>query len=55
MLLPMVDDGADYQIGAAIGWSKSLGIWKLQFEPMLVLDDIQDFNPHLAWGLRFNL
>ena len=49
------DDGSEYQIGASIGWSKDLGIWKLQFEPMLVLDDIQDFNPHLAWALRFNL
>ena len=48
-------DGADYQIGAAIGWSKALGIWKLQFEPKVVLADIQDFTPMLTWGLRFNL
>ena len=47
--------GSTYKIGAAIGWTKALGIWKLQFEPMLVLDDVQDFTPHLAWGLRFNL
>ena len=45
----------DYTVGAAIGWTKSLGIWKLQFEPMIVVDDIEDFNPRLAWGLRFNL
>ena len=52
-----LDDTAevDYVIGAAFGWTKSLGIWKLQFEPMIVIDDIQDVNPHLAWGLRFNL
>ena len=49
------DAGSEYTIGAAVGWTKSLGIWKLQFEPMIVLDDIQDFTPHLAWGLRFNL
>ena len=48
-------DGSDYAIGAAIGWSKDLGIWKLQFEPKIVLDDIQDFTPRLAWGLRFTL
>ena len=50
-------EGADseYNIGAAIGWTKDLGIWKLQFEPMIVLDDIQDFTPRLAWGLRFTL
>tara|TARA_R100000805_G_C3601805_1_gene102440 strand:- start:644 stop:1054 length:411 start_codon:yes stop_codon:yes gene_type:complete len=48
-------DEVDYVIGAAFGWTKSLGIWKLQFEPMIVIDDIQDVNPHLAWGLRFNL
>tara|TARA_R100000664_G_C2728765_1_gene119920 strand:- start:112 stop:522 length:411 start_codon:yes stop_codon:yes gene_type:complete len=45
----------DYVIGAGVGWTKSLGIWKLLLEPMIVLDDIQDFNPRLAWGLRFNL
>ena len=49
------DAGSEYTIGAAVGWTKDLGIWKLQFEPMIVLDDIQDFTPHLAWGLRFNL
>ena len=48
-------DGSDYTIGAAVGWTKALGIWKLQFEPMFVLDNIQDFTPHIAWGLRFNL
>ena len=55
-----VETGADtgdsqYDIGAAVGWTKSLGIWKLQFEPMVVLDDIQNFEPRLAWGFRFNL
>jgi len=45
----------EYMVGAALGWTKSLGIWRLQFEPMVVLDDIQDFTPRLAWGLRFNL
>ncbi len=49
------DTGSDYAIGAAIGWTKDLGIWKLQFEPKIVLDDIQDFTPRLAWGLRFTL
>ena len=49
------DDDREYQVGAAVGWTKSLGIWKLQFEPMIVLDNIEDFDPHLAWGLRFNL
>ena len=51
----VADGGSDYAIGAAIGWTKSLGIWKLQFEPSIRLADIQDFTPHLAWGLRFNL
>ena len=52
----MEPDGAsEYSIGAAIGWTKSLGIWKLQFEPMVKLADIQDFTPTLAWALRFNL
>ena len=52
----MEPDGAsEYAIGAAIGWTKSLGIWKLQFEPMVKLADIQDFTPTLAWALRFNL
>tara|TARA_B100000965_G_C19496508_1_gene715468 strand:+ start:661 stop:1116 length:456 start_codon:yes stop_codon:yes gene_type:complete len=46
---------SSYVIGARVGWTKALGIWKLQFEPMIVLDDVQDFTPRLAWGLRFNL
>ena len=46
---------SDYQIGAALGWTKDLGIWKLQFEPQIVLDNIQDFTPKLVWGLRFTL
>lgn len=46
---------AVYDIGMAIGWTKALGIWKLQFEPMVVLDDIQEFEPRLAWAVRFNL
>ena len=46
---------SSYIIGARVGWTKALGIWKLQFEPMIVLDDVQDFTPRLAWGLRFNL
>tara|TARA_B100001741_G_C16390403_1_gene522168 strand:+ start:31 stop:435 length:405 start_codon:yes stop_codon:yes gene_type:complete len=50
-----VDGEREYSISAAAGWTKELGIWKLQFEPMVVLDDIQDFTPRLAWGLRFNL
>ena len=45
----------EYSVSAAAGWTKALGIWKLQFEPMVVVDDIEDFNPRLAWGLRFNL
>ena len=49
------DGASEYAIGAAIGWTKSLGIWKLQFEPMVKLADIQDFTPTLAWALRFNL
>ena len=49
------DDDREYKVGAAVGWTKALGIWKLQFEPMIVLDNIEDFTPHLAWGLRFNL
>ena len=49
------DGERTYNVGAAIGWTKALGIWKLQFEPMIVLDNIEDFDPHLAWGLRFNL
>jgi hypothetical protein len=47
--------GSTYVASAAIGWTKALGIWKLQFEPMIVLEDIQDFTPMLQWGLRFNL
>ena len=49
------EDNREYAVGAAAGWTKALGIWKLQFEPMIVVDDIEDFNPRLAWGLRFNL
>tara|TARA_B100002052_G_scaffold238313_1_gene222124 strand:+ start:28 stop:429 length:402 start_codon:yes stop_codon:yes gene_type:complete len=49
------DDNREYAVGAAAGWTKALGIWKLQFEPMIVVDNIEDFNPRLAWGLRFNL
>ena len=51
----LVEGEREYSISAAAGWTKELGIWKLQFEPMVVLDDIQDFTPRLAWGLRFNL
>ena len=46
---------SQYDIGGAIGWTKSLGIWKLQFEPRIALRDIQDFTPQLEWALRFNL
>jgi hypothetical protein len=49
------DEANEYTVGVAAGWTKALGIWKLQFEPMVVVDDINDFNPRLAWGLRFNL
>ena len=49
------DGEREYYVSAAAGWTKALGIWKLQFEPMIVLDNIEDFNPKLAWGLRFNL
>jgi len=49
------DEDNEYTVGVAAGWTKALGIWKLQFEPMVVVDDINDFNPRLAWGLRFNL
>ena len=48
-------DESEYNIGAAIGWTLDTGIWKFQFEPMIVLDDIQDFTPGLAWALRFTL
>jgi len=51
----LIYGGSDYAIGAAVGWTKSLGIWKLQFEPSVRLADIQDFTPHLAWAVRFNL
>ena len=51
----LVDGERTYAIEAAAGWTKALGIWKLQFEPMVVLEDIQEFNPMLKWGLRFNL
>ena len=50
-----VEDGSSYTVGAAMGWTKALGIWKLQFEPMLVLEDVNNFTPKLMWGLRFNL
>ena len=50
-----VEGEREYSVSAAAGWTKSVGIWKLQFEPMIVVDDIEDFNPRLAWGLRFNL
>ena len=53
-----VNDGAEgstYAIGAALGWSLDLGIWKLWFEPKIALADIQDFTPTLTWALRFNL
>ena len=49
------EDNREYAVGAAAGWTKALGIWKLQFEPMIVVENIEDFNPRLAWGLRFNL
>ena len=45
----------DYTVGAAIGWTKSLGIWKLDFEPMIMVRDIRDCNPSIGWSLRFNL
>ena len=48
-------ENSDYNIGAAAGWTLDTGFWKFQFEPMIVLDDIQDFTPRLAWGLRFTL
>ena len=48
-------EGSEYKIGAALGWTLDTGIWKFQFEPMIVLDDIQDFTPRLAWALRFTL
>ena len=49
------DGDEEYTVGVAAGWTKALGIWKLQFEPMIVLDDIQAFEPRLAWAVRFNL
>ena len=45
-------DESNYNIGAAAGWTLDTGVWKFQFEPMIVLDDIQDFTPRLAWALR---
>jgi len=45
----------DYTVGAAIGWTKSLGIWKLAFEPMFIVEDIRDFDPKIGWALRFTL
>ena len=62
MTTATTDDGmggtlaeSDYNIGAAAGWTLDTGVWKFQFEPMIVLDDIQDFTPRLAWALRFTL
>ena len=52
---PTGEEDAEYDIGAAIGWSLDLGIWKLQFEPMIQIVDIQDLTPTLGWALRFNL
>jgi len=52
---PVVLETSDYNIGAAAGWTLDTGFWKFQFEPMIVLDDIQDFTPRLAWALRFTL
>ena len=51
----VVLESSDYNIGAAAGWTLDTGVWKFQFEPMIVLDDIQDFTPRLAWALRFTL
>ncbi len=51
----VVLETSDYNIGAAIGWTLDTGVWKFQFEPMIVLDNIQDFTPKLAWALRFTL
>ena len=51
----IVLENSEYNIGAAIGWTLDTGIWKFQFEPMIVLDNIQDFTPRLAWALRFTL
>ena len=45
----------NYTGGAAVGWTKSLGIWKLAFEPMFILDDIRDLDPRIGWALRFTL
>ena len=45
----------NYTVGAAVGWTKSLGIWKLAFEPMFILDDIRDLDPRIGWALRFTL
>ena len=48
-------DGTEYQVGVAAGWTKSLGIWKLQFEPMIAVDNIDELEPYIGWALRFNL
>ena len=51
-----VDGGdSEYNIGAALGWTKDLGIWKLQFEPMIAVDNIDELEPYIGWALRFNL
>ena len=51
-----VSDGSGhYTVGAAVGWTKALGIWKLAFEPMFIVDDIRDFDPKIGWALRFTL
>ena len=49
------DGDNEYTVGVAAGWTKALGICIFQFEPMVVVYDINDFNHRLAWGLRFNL
>ena len=45
----------NYTVGAAVGWTKALDIWKLAFEPMFIVDDIRDFKPRIGWALRFTL
>ena len=45
----------NYTVGAALGWTKALDIWKLAFEPMFIVDDIRDFKPRIGWALRFTL
>ena len=49
------DADNEYTVGLAAGWTKALGSWKFQVEPMVVVDDIKEFNPRLAGGLRCNL